>query len=213
MTNDPIFPCPAADLTSGHPGGGTEGPERTVLPGTAVVPGVVAGPAVRPVAGPVPTGADDAPLPEGARRAEAGRFAAAATRVAGRLAERAAGASGSTAAVLAAASAMAADRALRTTVEQLVASGIPVASATVRAVGQFEEAFTALGPPMAERVADLRDVRDRILAALADDPRRLDRTGTAVAAAELAVEYGLRDVDGRQPTSLRAEFERDTLLR
>ena len=141
-------------------------PGRTVLAGTPVVPGVVAGPATRPLPGPRPPAGHDGPVAEAARPAEAERFAAAAARVADRLAGRAAAATGGTAAVLSAAAAIAADRALRAVVEDLIGDGVPASAATVRAVAQFEATFAELGPPMAERVADLHDVRDRILAEL-----------------------------------------------
>jgi dehydrogenase/reductase SDR family protein 1 len=43
----------------------------------------------------------------------------------------------------------------------------------------------------------------RAVAALAADPRRLEKTGKAQVVAELAREYGFTDLDGRQPPSLR----------
>jgi hypothetical protein len=49
----------------------------------------------------------------------------------------------------------------------------------------------------------------RAIAALADDPAVSRRTGTVVVAAELAVEYGFTDVDGKQPTSLRETTRAD----
>jgi dehydrogenase/reductase SDR family protein 1 len=47
----------------------------------------------------------------------------------------------------------------------------------------------------------------RAVVALAADPNVLERTGQVLVAAELAEEYGFTDVDGRQPRSLRAQFE------
>jgi dehydrogenase/reductase SDR family protein 1 len=47
----------------------------------------------------------------------------------------------------------------------------------------------------------------RAVAALAADPHVLERTGKIVVAAELAEEYGFTDTDGKQPRSLRPEFE------
>jgi NAD(P)-dependent dehydrogenase (short-subunit alcohol dehydrogenase family) len=49
----------------------------------------------------------------------------------------------------------------------------------------------------------------RAIAALADDPAVSRRIGTVVVAAELAVEYGFTDVDGKQPTSLRETTRAD----
>lgn len=45
----------------------------------------------------------------------------------------------------------------------------------------------------------------RTVAALAADPQVLRRSGTVVTAAELALEYGYADVDGRQPVPLTLE--------
>ncbi len=45
----------------------------------------------------------------------------------------------------------------------------------------------------------------RVIAALAADPRLMDRTGQVLVAAALAKEYGVSDVDGRQPTPLTLE--------
>ena len=42
----------------------------------------------------------------------------------------------------------------------------------------------------------------RTVAALAADPRVLDRSGQVLVAAVLAREYGFTDVDGRQPRPL-----------
>ncbi len=43
----------------------------------------------------------------------------------------------------------------------------------------------------------------RAVAALAADPEVMRKSGQVMVAAELAVDYGFADVDGRQPTSLR----------
>jgi dehydrogenase/reductase SDR family protein 1 len=43
----------------------------------------------------------------------------------------------------------------------------------------------------------------RAVAALANDPKRLEKTGQALVVAELALEYEFTDVDGSQPASLR----------
>ena len=41
----------------------------------------------------------------------------------------------------------------------------------------------------------------RAVAALAADPRVLDKTGSVQLVADLACEYGFSDIDGRQPPS------------
>ena len=142
----------------------TTGP--TVLTGTPVVPGVALGPVIRP-SGAVRLPEDGGPeIADDARPAEKQRFVAAAEIVAGRLAERAAAATGVSAEVLSTTAGLARDRGLLSTVEQRIDGGAPAAVATVAAAQQFMDMFTALGGLMAERVTDVRDVRDRIVAEL-----------------------------------------------
>jgi phosphotransferase system enzyme I (PtsI) len=142
----------------------TGGP--VVLPGTPVVPGVVLGPVVRP-SGAVLLPADEGTVvPEDRRAGEKERFVAAAGAVADRLTERAAGATGVSAEVLATTAGLARDRGLLSAVEQRIDAGTPAAVATVEAAQQFVDLFTSLGGLMAERVTDVRDVRDRIVAEL-----------------------------------------------
>jgi len=45
----------------------------------------------------------------------------------------------------------------------------------------------------------------RAVAALAADPRRLEKTGQALVVAELAEQYGFVDIDGSRPASLRRD--------
>jgi phosphotransferase system enzyme I (PtsI) len=139
----------------------------TVLTGTPVVPGVVLGPVVRP-AGAVrlPDPATAETLPEAARAEERARFTAAAETVAGRLAARAAASTGMTAEVLSATAGLARDRGLLAAAEQRIDAGAPAAVAAVQAAQQFVDVFTSLGGVMAERVTDVRDVRDRVVAEL-----------------------------------------------
>lgn len=160
------------------------------LRGTPVVPGVGYGPAVRP-APPValPTGptrppepgpgatpggttqdgtTPDGTTPDGAT--EAARFTAAAERVAVRLGERAERASGAAAEVLVATAGLARDRGLRAAVTRRISHGADAAWATVEAAEEFEGIFRSVGGLMAERVTDLRDVRDRIVADLTGVP-------------------------------------------
>ena len=138
----------------------------TVLTGTPVVPGVALGPVIRP-AGAVRLPEGPGPeVPQEGRAAEKERFAAAADVVAGRLAERAAAATGVSAEVLATTAALARDRGLLSAVDQRIDRGAPADVATVEAAQQFVDMFTALGGLMADRVTDVRDVRDRIVAEL-----------------------------------------------
>ncbi|SFK40197.1 putative PEP-binding protein [Geodermatophilus ruber] len=153
--------APAFDPAAPVPAGGP-----AVLTGTPVVPGVAFGPAVRP-AGAVRLPEDDGSVvAEEARAAEAARFAAAAEVVAGRLAQRAEAATGVSAEVLATTAGLARDRGLLSAVEQQISAGVPAERATVRAAQQFVDLFTGLGGLMAERVTDVRDIRDRIVAEL-----------------------------------------------
>jgi hypothetical protein len=45
----------------------------------------------------------------------------------------------------------------------------------------------------------------RVIAALARDPHLMERSGQVCVAAALAREYGVRDVDGREPAPLTLE--------
>ncbi|MGK5114318.1 MULTISPECIES: phosphoenolpyruvate--protein phosphotransferase [unclassified Geodermatophilus] len=137
-----------------------------VLPGTPVVPGVAFGPVIRP-SGAVRLPADEGVVvPEEERAGERERFVAAADVVADRLAQRASVATGVSAEVLSTTAGLARDRGLLSAVEQRIDAGAPAAVATVQAAQQFVELFTSLGGLMAERVTDVRDIRDRIVAQL-----------------------------------------------
>ncbi|MGV0807513.1 phosphoenolpyruvate--protein phosphotransferase [Mycolicibacterium setense] len=141
----------------------------TLLRGVPVVPGVRYAPAIRasrlPQIDP-PTG----DIAEADRPAEAGRFAAAATAVADRLRDRAAHATGAASEVLAATATLAQDRAWLGAADKRIAAGTPAVRAVTEAVDQFVELFTQIGGLMAERVTDLRDIRDRVIAELSGLP-------------------------------------------
>src|SRR5688500_5186256 len=137
-----------------------------LLPGTPVVPGVAWGPVVRPSGAVALPGDDGVVVREEERAGEGERFTAAAGVVADRLNARAGAATGVSAEVLAATAGLARDRGLLSAVEQRIDAGTPAAVATVQAAQQFVDLFTSLGGLMAERVTDVRDVRDRIVAQL-----------------------------------------------
>jgi len=146
-------------------------PSGTVLHGVPVVAGVACGPVIRPGRLPALDDIDAAPeIDEEDRPAEASRFVAAANAVASRLRERAAHATGAAAEVLAATATLAQDRAWLGTAERLINAGAPAQRAVVAAVDQFIDMFTQMGGLMAERVTDLRDIRDRVIAELAGLP-------------------------------------------
>jgi phosphotransferase system enzyme I (PtsI) len=137
-----------------------------VLSGTPVVPGVALGPVVRPSGAVQLPSADAGSMPAADRAAEKQRFAAAAAVVADRLSARATAATGVSAEVLTTTAGLARDRGLLSAVEQRIDAGSSAAVATVGAAEQFVTLFTSLGGLMAERVTDVRDVRDRIVAEL-----------------------------------------------
>ncbi|WP_448223402.1 putative PEP-binding protein [Gordonia iterans] len=132
--------------------------------GTPVVNGLAYGPVIRPAPSPEFDVDAGAVVAEADREAEAKRFAAAATTVADRFTARASSSTGSSAEVLAATASLAKDRAWIGTANTLIADGTPAAAATVAAIDKIAEMFTKLGGLMAERVTDLKDIRDRVVA-------------------------------------------------
>lgn len=137
-----------------------------VLQGVPVVSGVRYGPVIRPGKLPEVDPEAGGDLAESDRSAEGERFAAAAATVAARLRDRAAHATGVASEVLAATAALAQDRAWLGAAEKRIKEGSPAVPAVVAAVDQFIDLFTQLGGLMAERVTDLRDIRDRVIAEL-----------------------------------------------
>lgn len=139
-----------------------------MLSGVGVSPGRAAGPVVviadppgEPPAGPAPT--DPA--------AEASRIGPAAELVAARLQARADTASGEAKKLLETTAMMAADPSLRTQAEQLVSDRhLPAARAVYEAAASFADMLRAAGGYMAERVRDIEDVRDRLVAELLGVP-------------------------------------------
>ncbi|MET0132000.1 MAG: phosphoenolpyruvate--protein phosphotransferase [Kibdelosporangium sp.] len=137
-----------------------------MLSGVGVSPGRAAGPVVlvaeplrEPPAGPPPSDL----------AGEAARIAAAAERVADRLRTRAAAATGEAKKLLETTAMMAADPSLQSEAEQLVnGRKLPAARAVFEAASAFGETLKAAGGYMAERVADIFDVRDRLIADLLD---------------------------------------------
>ncbi len=141
--------------------------DRT-LQGTPVVPGTGYGRVVRPQ--PAPTLPAPREVAEGEREAEATRFAAAAGAVSARLEARSALASGVSAEVLLATATLSRDRGLLAAVTKRVRGGADAAHAVTGAVEQFSTMFRSLGGLMAERVTDLHDIRDRLVAELTGQP-------------------------------------------
>lgn len=141
-----------------------------VLNGTPVVGGHAYGPAIWPGERPVYDPAVAAPVLEDERDVEIKRFTDAAAAVAGRLRERASHASGAAAEVLSATAGLAEDRGWTGAASKLITTGTAAPAAAVAATDQFAAMFTKLGGLMAERVTDLNDVRDRVVAELLGVP-------------------------------------------
>ncbi|WP_263118835.1 phosphoenolpyruvate--protein phosphotransferase [Cellulomonas sp. RIT-PI-Y] len=151
------------------------------LTGVGVGRGIVLGPLA--VARPAITlPADEAPAADG----DLARVQAAFTAVAADLQARADSAEGTLAEVLGATAQMAEDPALIADVEQRLASGTGPAHAVSEAVEQVCEMFAAVGGYMAERVTDLRSVKDRVIAQVlgAPEPGLGELTEPSVVAAE-----------------------------
>ena len=135
-----------------------------VVPGVAYAPVVVASSAIDPAA---VAEFEQAKLDETTALA---RYDEAAAAVAEGLLARADRASGSAAEVLTATAGLAKDKGLRVAVAKQVKAGVPLLRALGAAVEQFTALFTQMGGLMAERVTDLRDVQNRLTAALVGAP-------------------------------------------
>ena len=143
---------------------------QTIVSGTPVVGGLAYGPVIRPGERPSFDGIDAAEIAEELRDAEMDRFTAAATAVADRLADRASHSTGVAAEVLTATAGLARDRGWASAAGKSIKAGVPAPLAAIAATEQFAEMFTKLGGLMAERVTDLKDVRDRVVAELLGVP-------------------------------------------
>ncbi|GIG26876.1 phosphoenolpyruvate--protein phosphotransferase [Cellulomonas denverensis] len=143
-----------------------------VLHGVGVGRGIAVGPVVRvepapQVAPDAPVVRDGSPVPtEDLPEAVGEAFAA----VAAALNAQAARATGTVAEVLSATAQMADDPALRQQVLDRVRGGEPAVAAVDAAVDGFATLFEQAGGYLAERVTDLRSVRDRVVARLAGLP-------------------------------------------
>src|ERR1700730_18634288 len=157
-------------MTASSPPASQAKPQQaTVLGGVPVVAGVAYAPVIRPGRMPVMDGVDSLPdVDESERPAESARFTAAAAAVADRLRERAQHATGAASEVLAAPAGLAPGRGGLGggAPEKRIAEETRAIRATIQAVAQFIDLFTQIGGLMAERVTDLRDIRDRVVAEL-----------------------------------------------
>ncbi|MCO6005929.1 phosphoenolpyruvate--protein phosphotransferase [Actinoallomurus purpureus] len=138
------------------------------LRGTGVSPGVAAGP-VRSISGTVP----EPPAGErhaGDAAAEGARALAALEAVGLDLDERGARAGGEARDVLAAQAMMARDPGLADLVVSKIDDGVSAPRAVYEAFGVFRATLAGAGEYMAARVADLDDIRDRVVAVLLGVP-------------------------------------------
>lgn len=142
--------------------------QEIVLRGVPVVPGVRFAPVIRPGRLPALNELDpERAVADSDRDAERERFYRAASKVSERLRERAGRATGAAAEVLAATAVLAQDRAWLGAAEKRITEGHSAIRATAGAVNQFVDLFTKMGGLMAERVTDLKDIQDRVVAELA----------------------------------------------
>jgi len=135
--------------------------------GIGVSPGVAAGPVAR-MAPPPEVPAAAAPTADAA--AETATALAALEAVAAGLEQRAARAPEEAAGVLTAQAMMARDPALASKVGDAVRSGRAAVTAVAEAFAGYRSLLAAAGPYLAERVADLDDIRNRTVAALLGVP-------------------------------------------
>ncbi len=139
------------------------------IAGTPVVSGTAYAPAMWVVRPSVPP-ATAQPIPEDGREVQFKKYEDAAATVAARLLKRSENTIGSASDVLKMSAGLAEDRGIRKEVRKAVLSGVPAVQALVRATDKFVEMFQKVGGLMAERVTDLRDVRDRVIAEIQGDP-------------------------------------------
>lgn len=142
---------------------GEPSPAGDFLKGTGVVPGVAYAPAVWLKPRPAPPLAG-APVPEDARQQEFERFLTAAEVVGKRLSSRADAAEAAAADILRTSATMVGDKAWHREVRTQIASGYRAEYAVVLATARFTEIFAKVGGRTAERIVDLKDMRDRVIA-------------------------------------------------
>lgn len=140
-----------------------------ILMGKSVVAGTVYAPVTWATERPELPEAD-ATVVEDQREAEFEAFTAAVDTVAGRLSARAETVEGHARQVLEATVAIARDRAWAKKVKKAINAGQTNQYAVRQATDDFVDLFLKAGGVMAERVTDLKDVRDRVIAELRGEP-------------------------------------------
>ncbi|WP_304452079.1 phosphoenolpyruvate--protein phosphotransferase [Nocardiopsis sp. YSL2] len=163
QTGHPDIPTPR---DAAREGTSAEGPDRAGaarLEGIPASPGAAVGPVARMSA--PPTLPEARPAPAGAET-EAERAREALDRVAEQFDARAEGLGEEAAAVLGALALMARDPELGRRVSERAAGGDPAAWAVHAACGAYQDLLLSAGGYLAERAADLADIRDRAVAHL-----------------------------------------------
>ena len=175
---DAVAPvAPAASAPPVHEAAAGPVLAGAILHGRGVSPGQAAAPAVH-VNPPLPEPDAESVIAEADRDAEAAAIARASETVAADLRARAAAATGETREILEAAEMMTTDPELIADAAGRVRSeGRTAARAVWEAASEQATALIALGGRMAERATDIRDVRDRLIAAIlgVDPPGVPDR--------------------------------------
>jgi phosphotransferase system enzyme I (PtsI) len=144
---------------------------QQVINGTPVVQGMAYAPVMWVVRPSVPSAAGGPSLPEEERESEFAKYEEAAQQVSERLLKRSESTIGNASDVLKMSSQLATDRGIRKEIRKLVLKdGMHSVQAVVKATEKFVELFLKTGGLMAERVTDLRDVRDRVIAQLQGEP-------------------------------------------
>ncbi len=137
--------------------------------GVPVVPGMAYGPTAW-TRRPLPIPMTSRVLPVGERASALAVFEQASAQVAHGLKARAELASGDAAAVLSMTAGLVRDPEWVSEVEKGIREGTPPAQAVAIATEKFIALFEQAGGPLAERTADLRDIRDRVVARILGHP-------------------------------------------
>ncbi len=163
-------PVPATTAQPGAPAGEAAAPHVGAVPGGGAPLGVSPGRGVGPVVhmpDPVTEPSSGVTVPEDARAAEADRIDDSASAVATELRDRAGRVAAEARAILEANALIAGDRGVLDDARARVTShGLAAAPAVWQAFTAVAEMFAAAGGVIAGRVADVQDVRNRIVAHL-----------------------------------------------
>lgn len=139
------------------------------LNGTPVVPGIAYAKTAWVTAIPEPAESSEA-IAEDERDAEGQRFTSAADAVAERLLERAAGTVGTASDILAVSAGFAKDNGWRKEVLKRIGEGTPAVQSAAQATQMFADIFKQAGGLMEERITDLIDMRNRVIAEIEGHP-------------------------------------------